>query len=111
MRTYQPLEYGEELKLTMKDQTKRVVTIIHAREQGARVKELFHGVYDLDFDEVQFVHDGEDLHTPRWLKERGKAHVEKITGRKRKGMKNEVLYCRFTLFPWKSKSKNGCPGL
>lgn len=74
------LVYGEELKLTMKDHSCRVVTVIRARENGARVKEMFHGEYDLNFDDIMFVHVGDELHTVQWLKQCGKAHVESITG-------------------------------
>lgn len=72
------LEYGDELRLTMKDQTKRVVTVLAARESGARVKELFHGIYDLNFDDVMFVHVGEDIYPPSWLRKRGQAHMQRM---------------------------------
>lgn len=90
------LVYGEELKLTMKDHSRRVVTVIRARENGARVKEMFHGEYDLDFDDVMFVHTGDEIHAAQWLKQRGKAHVDFISGKQNK--QNSWLVSWVSLF-------------
>ena len=57
------LRHGEVLRLIMRDGEKREVTIIVARKNSMRVKEFFHGIYDLQYDEIMLVYQGNNLYT------------------------------------------------
>lgn len=72
------LEYGEELKLVMNDGERRVVTVIKARADFMRVKELFHGIYDMKYDEIMYVCTEDGIYTANQLKKRGEAHAKKL---------------------------------
>lgn len=72
------LTFGSELKLEMKDHSRRVVKVLKIRENGAMVQELFHGTYWLDFDDILFVYQGEELMTVSWLKECGRKQEKRI---------------------------------
>lgn len=63
-----PISYGTELRLHMTDRSERVVTVLRVRKDGLCVREMFHGTYWLDFDEISMVwHEG-NLHTVTWLR-------------------------------------------
>ncbi len=73
------LEYGTILRVELKSGEKREVTVIKARENHMLVREQFHGEYTLNYNDVLFVYDGDELHTARVLRTLGAAHVTKIT--------------------------------
>lgn len=70
-----PFRKGEELRLTMRDQTYRVVLIMHVFRTKLRVSELFRGVYLLHFKDVQTVHVGEQQYSANWLLQRARRSV------------------------------------
>lgn len=71
-----PFRKGEELRLTMRDQTYRVVLIMHVFRTKLRVSELFRGVYLLHFKDVQTVHVGDHQYSANWLSQRARCTVK-----------------------------------
>lgn len=71
-----PFRKGEELRVTMRDQTYRVVLIMHVFRTKLRVSELFRGVYLLHFKDVQTVYVGKHQYSANWLLQRARCSVK-----------------------------------
>lgn len=78
MENIKRLQYGQELRLEMKDGERRVVTVQRARATYALVKEAFHGEYILKFADVKFVYIGKGLYPGTILNRMGEAQVEHL---------------------------------